>query len=248
MGTGWRAFWIGVITCACLTLSSRVSAQPRPTQGPPKLPSLPLSIAVAEVDGVPVVTDRWLSRQVSEAQRLLEPHGVFVAQAERRKLPAHQAKLETADDRDALAEHVDKQVINVFIVKSLRDVDDPKLMRQGVRWRLRRNLRKDYVIVSAAAMPTTLCHELGHYFGNGHSFVVNNIMSYRRDDPSKVAFDDRQGIKMRRTARALLSRGRVVSVEQLAKQKAAAAKKAAAKKAAAKKAAVTPAAAPKERR
>ncbi len=216
---GRRAFWIGASLCAWLTLSSGVSAQPH--QGPPQLPSLPLSIAVAEVDGAPVVTDRWLKRQVSEAQRLLGPQGVSVAQADRRKLPAHQAKLETAKDRDALAEHVAPQVINVFIVKSLRDVDDPRLMRQGVRWRLRRNLRKDYVIVSAAAMATTLCHELGHYFGNGHSFVVNNIMSYRRDDPSKVAFDDRQGIKMRRTARALLTRGRLLSVEQLAKKKAA---------------------------
>jgi hypothetical protein len=216
-----------VLALASLGLSAELGAPPQPKpqpqpkpKAPPKLPTLPLSIAVAEIDGAAVVSDEWLKRQVSEAQRLLGPHGVFVDVARRRKLPAKQAQLETAVDRDSLAEHVEKQVINVFIVKSLRDVDDPRLMRQGVRWRLRRDLSKDYIIVSARAMPTTLCHELGHYFGNGHSRVVNNIMSYRRDDPAKVAFDDRQGIKMRRTSRALLSRGRVVAIDKLPKPKA----------------------------
>ncbi len=221
MGMTRRALCL-VLACSSLGLTSKLGAQPQPKAPPklpPKLPTVPLSIAVAELDGAGVVSDEWLQRQVSEAQRLLEPHGVFVAQARRRRLPARQAKLETAVDRDGLAEHVQQQVINVFIVKSLRDVDDPRLMRQGVRWRLRRNLRKDYIIVAASAMPTTLCHELGHYFGNGHSSVVNNIMSYRRDDPAKVAFNDRQGIKMRRTTRALLSRGRVVPIDKLAKPK-----------------------------
>ena len=30
-------------------------------------------------------------------------------------------------------------------------------------------------------MPTTLAHELGHFLGNGHAYVKNNLMSYERD-------------------------------------------------------------------
>ncbi len=103
-------------------------------------------------------------------------------------------------------------MINAFVVESLRDVDDPKIMRMGVRWRQRRNVSKDYVIVAASALPTTLCHELGHYLGNGHSRVVNNVMSYRRDDPAAVRFDKRQGARMRAVSRQLLARRKLVPV------------------------------------
>lgn len=180
-----------------------------------ELPMLPLSIGVAELDGKPVATAAFVKLQLDEAKRLLSVHQVRVDRARIRPLPESAAALETADDRDALAAFVEPRVINVFIVGSLRDVDDPRRMRMGVRWRLRRNVRKDYVIVTASAMPTTLCHELGHFFGNGHSSVVNNVMSYRRDDPAKVAFDKQQGIVMRRVARRLLSSGRVVPIDKL---------------------------------
>ncbi len=145
----------------------------------------------------------------------MQPHGVLVARWARATLGKEHARLETADDRDALHVFIEPRVINVFIVASLRDIDDQERYRMGVRWRLRRDLRKDYVIVSARAIQTVLCHELGHYFGNGHSGVVNNIMSYRRDDPDKVAFDRHQGAKMRAVARRLLRTKKVASLEAL---------------------------------
>jgi hypothetical protein len=177
--------------------------------------AMPLRIVVAHVDGKATVDEPWIAQQVAEAQRLLKPHGVRVEPWSRATLPAKHARLETADDRDALHQFVAPKVINVFVVASLRDIDDSSRMRMGVRWRLRRDLRKDYVIVSSRAIPTVLCHELGHYFGNGHSGVVNNIMSYRRDDPDKVAFDSRQGTRMRSVARRLLRTKKVWSVEAL---------------------------------
>jgi hypothetical protein len=177
------------------------------------IPTLPLDFSVARIDDTPVVTDAWIAEQLAEAVRLFGPHGVRVGEAGRR--PGPLARLETAEDRDALAAHLSPKVINVFVVDFLRDVDDPELERMGVRWRQRRNTSKDYVIVSARAWSTTLTHELGHFLGNGHSNVVDNVMSYKRRDPSKMAFDERQGARMRSVARRLLRSKKVVSLEDL---------------------------------
>jgi hypothetical protein len=82
-------------------------------------------------------------------------------------------------------------------VESLRDVDEPDRYRMGVCWR--RGDGKPYVIVSATARPTVLAHELGHFFGNGHSSVPNNVMSYIRTD-AEVFFDAKQIAIVRSTA------------------------------------------------
>jgi hypothetical protein len=54
------------------------------------------------------------------------------------------------------------------------------------------------VILSATARPTVLAHELGHFFGNGHSTVPNNVMSYIRTD-AEVFFDNKQIGVIKRT-------------------------------------------------
>lgn len=209
-GLGRRALGVGLASGAvCWGLGERI------VHARPPIPELPLRLVVAVEGDEPVVGRAWLDEQIAEARRLMKPHGVRVDRWARDALPAEHARLENALDRDALHRFIAPDVINVFVVASLRDVDDPSRMRMGVRWRLRRDLRKDYVIVSARAMPTTLCHELGHYFGNGHSGVVDNVMSYRREDPDKLAFDERQGAKMRAVARRLLATKKLRSVEWL---------------------------------
>ncbi|MBI4956709.1 MAG: hypothetical protein HY908_32120, partial [Myxococcales bacterium] len=177
----------------------------------PVLPPLALDLAVAELDGVPVASEAWLARVLAEAERLMAPHGVHLAPPRRRALAARFARLETAADRDALAAELAPGALQVFVVRTLRDVDDPRLERQGVRWRLLRDLRKSYVILSTAAMPTTLAHELGHALGNPHSQVPNNVMSYERDDPALIAFDASQGARMRAVARQLLATWQVLA-------------------------------------
>ncbi len=177
-----------------------------------EVPPLALALIVAQRGDEPVVESSWLARQVSEAQRLMSAHGVSVGVVKQRTLGEAYARLENASERDALSSHLDKGVINAFFVERLRDVDRPDRFIRGVRWRDRRDLSKDYVIVASIAGPFTLCHELGHFLGNGHSQVVNNVMSYKHEDPAKVAFDARQGAKLRLVARQLLARKKVLSV------------------------------------
>ena len=73
----------------------------------------------------------------------------------------------------------------------------------GVHWRPQSDLRKHYVIIAASALPSTLAHELGHFFGNGHSKVPNNVMSYDRTG-APVFFDAGQQRKVKTFARLFL--------------------------------------------
>lgn len=148
----------------------------------------------------PAVSDEWLREQVATANQLFGPHGVGFRVEEQYRLPERHAMLETRSDRHALGALVDSSRIDVFIVRSLRDVDDPSLMRRGVHWRPAGYPGAHFVIVSAIASPTVLAHELGHYFGNPHSMTPGNIMSYERGDGPPF-FDAAQGVRIRRFAR-----------------------------------------------
>jgi hypothetical protein len=146
-----------------------------------------LSVAVAEEDRAEVQPEAWIAAQIASAEKLFAPIGVLFRWTMRKSL--QRAHLETRADRDALAAELEPRVINVFVVDSLRDVDEPDRYRMGVCWR--RGDGKPYVIVAANARPTVLAHELGHFFGNGHSTVPNNVMSYVRTD-GEVFFDAKQ--------------------------------------------------------
>jgi hypothetical protein len=154
-----------------------------------------LAIAVAEEDRAEVQPEAWIFDQIASAQKLFAKVGIHFRWTI--KKPLKRTRLETRADRDALASELEPSVINVFVVASLRDVDDPDRFRMGVCWR--RGDGKPYIIVSATARPTVLAHELGHFFGNGHSTVPNNVMSYIRTD-AEVFFDANQIGVIRRTA------------------------------------------------
>jgi len=141
-----------------------------------------LAFTVAEPAGAAVVPDGWLDAQVAEAERLFGPVGVHFRWVIRKagKPGAGRAEVETRDDRDAFQDQLEQGYINVFVVRSLRDVDEPPRMRMGVTWTQRETKRR-YVVLSSIAKPSVLAHELGHFFGNGHTTVTNNLMSYDRD-------------------------------------------------------------------
>ncbi|AGP33598.1 hypothetical protein [Sorangium cellulosum] len=170
-------------------------------RAPAPLPAFPLSIAVAEeAAGTPVRDDAWIDAQIAEAVRLFEPAGVALRKVGSRALAPRFSRLETRADRDALAAAIEPRRINVMVVSSLRDVDDPGRFRMGVHWRNRATPERRCVIVAANARPTVLAHELGHFFGLGHSGVDDNVMSYTRTG-APVSFDPAQIEKIRSAAR-----------------------------------------------
>jgi len=147
---------------------------------PPVASTMPISVAVATADGGPVQDAAWVDEQLAETQRVYNGFGIYFRKAEVRPLDARFAALENRTDRDALASQLKKGVVNVFIVSSLRDVDDDKLFRMGVHWAPNGDLKRQYIIVAASARKTTMAHEIGHYFGLAHTQVADNLMSYQR--------------------------------------------------------------------
>lgn len=217
----WPATLAGLLACAAL-LASVVAAQPARA---PAVTVLPLAITVAHtareseaaaIDeravGEPAVDDAWLDAQVASANTIFEPHGVRFSVVERHRMGEAHARMETRRDRHSLGSLMHPQRIDCFVVRSLRDVDEPDRYRQGVHWRPRGDgyaERAHFVIVSAIAGPNVLAHELGHYFGNGHSDVPGNIMSYERGEVPPF-FDETQAQRIQFSVRRFLRRGELV--------------------------------------
>jgi hypothetical protein len=175
--------------------------------------TFPISFAVAEVDGAPVVSREWLEQQVSSANEIFRLSSVQFTLERIRPLDAAHARLEDRADRHALGAFVERSAINCFIVASLRDVDDPSLYRRGVHWRARgHGPNKHFVIVSAVSGPTVLAHELGHFFGNPHSATTGNIMSYDRGEVPPF-FDEAQNRRIATFARRFLRTRELVAVD-----------------------------------
>jgi hypothetical protein len=195
-----------LLALAALGLAA-VPASMSPAQQP-AIPTLPLSITVADHEGASVVSDAWIEAQVENANTLFTPHGVSFRVVGRASMDGRHARLETRRDRHALGALLHTGVIDAFIVLSLRDVDDPSRYRQGVHWRPLGGYPRGahVVIVSSIAGPTVLAHELGHYFGNGHSDVPGNIMSYERGEVPPF-FDEVQARRIRASARRFLGGG-----------------------------------------
>ncbi len=174
----------------------------------PPSTTFPLAVAVAEdAIGMPVAGDAWLEDELRVAAALFAPFGVGFTIGDSRTLAFRFAHLETRADRDALAAQVEARLVNVFVVGSLRDVDDPVRLRKGVHWHAPSGAH--YVVLVAGAPASVLGHELGHFFGNPHSQVVDNVMSYERGG-GPVFFDADQGRRIGARARRYLDTGELL--------------------------------------
>ena len=167
---------------------------------------IPIVFRVAEREGEAVAPASFVAEQLAAANVIYGPLGIELFEHERVALPAAHAELVTRADRDALARYTKKGVINCFLVAKLMDVDEPGRERRGVHWRPQSERRNNFLIVSKISKPYVLAHELGHYFGNPHSEVAGNLMSYAWTvDPPFLDAD--QTKRVERTLRALLKSG-----------------------------------------
>jgi hypothetical protein len=193
---GRAAYQVGFLL-ALMALSRPALAQ--------ELTTLRIHASVAEEAGVPVVDRAWVEAQVEMATRIFSTAGVSFVLEGVSPLAEEHARLESRRDRHALGARMRDDVINWFVVRSLRDVDDPERYRMGVHWRPAGRPGKHFVIVAAHAAPDVLAHELGHFFGNPHVETPGNVMSYTRDRERDIAFfDERQVRRIRRFARRFL--------------------------------------------
>ena len=159
---------------------------------------------IVEEGGAPIVDAAWLAEQLDWAERVFAPTGIGFAEVGRRTVPAEHAHLVSRADRNALARGLRRHVINVFVVQSMRDVNDPTQARRGVHWRIAEDPTRHFLVLCAETAPrTTLAHELGHFFGNRqHSEVAGNIMSYQHGDAP--SFDETQLRRIRLAGRRYL--------------------------------------------
>ncbi|MBX3228539.1 MAG: hypothetical protein KIT84_07795 [Labilithrix sp.] len=171
-----------------------------------------LSFSIAKKEGGAgdrVVDDPWVDAQIAEANRLFSPLGTRFRWTIEKPLAEPHAAMHSRADRDALTPLTETKAIDVFLVRELEDVDDPGTYRRGVCWTGRGGKR--FIIVSRIAGPTVLAHELGHFFGNPHSPVPDNFMSYSRTGAA-VFLDDAQAATIKSFTTRFLASGRLVDV------------------------------------
>jgi len=139
------------------------------------------------------------------------PTGLSFRNAGVERLAGAHAVLSSRNDRNQLARYLERGVVNAFVVGEMYDVDNRAEWRRGVHWRLQWRPNQHYVILTGIAPPTTLAHELGHFFGNRlHRWVPGNIMSYEHGDSPR--FDADQLRRVENTARRLLRSRRLFTM------------------------------------
>ena len=166
-----------------------------------------IQLHVTVVDEKPIVTAEWLATQLEGANRHFQRLGVGFQVVGVDALPAKGAHIESRGDRDELSiGRMTGKVVQVFIIGKLDDVDEPGEIAHGVTWH-RRNDDHKYILVSDTALPRTLAHELGHFFGLPHSTYAISIMNKtsRKEPPlEKRTFADEEIAAMRPHLKRLL--------------------------------------------
>ena len=166
-------------------------------------PVFPVDVAVTTDEKGAVVERAWIDAELALAEHVFGPLGFHLAVDHVRSLGPQLARIEDPRDRDRFAPLVTAHDVQVFVVRSLRDNEQVGVYRKGVTWDSRTTPSRRYIILSADASPSSLAHELGHFFGlQAHSPVKNNLMSYDRDD-ALVFLDAVQQSVVKATARAL---------------------------------------------
>lgn len=204
---------IVALALAVLALAARPAAR---ADAP--ITRLGLTVHVArDASGARVLEPEALRRWVAEASAPFADADLAFEVGREHALDPGSDVLRDNRARHALARHLVPRTINVFVVSR---IEDPRPSRataraaaaqgfapsgrlSGAHVEVRGRVPGTFVIVKAPSSPTTLSHELGHFFGAGHHPDPENLMSYGRD---RRAFDARQIAAFRHFARRYLQR------------------------------------------
>ncbi len=156
----------------------------------------------------------FVATQLEHANLHHQPAGLAFAIVETRTLTPAERAIVSRADRDALG-HANwrRGVIDVYLVSSLANVDEPGEIR-GVHWRSRADRKRRFIIVSRISPPHVLAHELGHYFGLPHSDAPASLMNTSANALPERAFLPDEITRITRRARALFSSGLVADPRQ----------------------------------
>lgn len=192
-------------------LALAILASPGLARADESIFGLSFTIATQGSSDAHVVDDAWVYAQIAEANRLFQPLGTRFRWVYEKALPDANASMHTRADRDALTPLTEKNgFVDVFLVRELEDVDDPGTYRRGVCWTGRGGKR--FIILSQIAGVSVLAHELGHFFGNPHVAVTDNLMSYSRTPGTLPFLDDEQKARIQSFSARFLGSGRLVDV------------------------------------
>jgi len=175
---------------------------------------IPVTVHLAVDQRDHPATMRRLQAALARANLALSPSGVELVVRAIEALPGSYGSITRRRDRRRIAHHAPRDgTLHVFMVSNI-ELGSPGSGDRSVRglhWRysgvLRRLREREYVVVSGDAPATTLVHEVGHYFGLGHSERAENLMCSCRRGPRQV-FSAQQGAVIRAGARSFLQQAR----------------------------------------
>lgn len=169
-------------------------------------------------EGRPALDDEALRAWVAEASAPFDGAGIAFEAADIQRLEPGSSILHTIRDRHALRRFLAPRRIDVFVMEAILDPHPSEATRRaaaaqdfepsgrlaGAHIPARNHRPGTFLIVRGRSSPTTLSHELGHFFGSGHHGDPSNIMSYGR---TRERFSEHQLRVFRQRARRYLRRG-----------------------------------------